>query len=269
MNPSKIHMCRECKPSIHKGIKNLKNAFIENQSNLPDKVTKEDRGIVEDYAYKNVVKKPAHMVRLARLVAPKTSLWSPGRVLTVSFMGGQKVVIDRIIKHAKVWMDFASIDLNFRPGKNKVADLRIAFDMNDGSWSYVGTDNLSIDHDQPTMNFGWLTPTTKDEEYRRTVLHEFGHALGCAHEHSNPKGGIPWDKKKAYAYYMQQGWSKEEVDEQVFKKYSKSIVRATKVDKKSIMMYPIPNEITIGDFEVGWNNDLSENDKGFIAQLYP
>ena len=68
---------------------------------------------------------------------------------------------------------------------------------------------------------------------------------------------------------MEQGWSKEKVDEQVFKKYSKSIVRATKVDKKSIMMYPIPNDITTGDFEVGWNNDLSDIDKQFIGKLDP
>jgi serralysin len=269
MKQPKIYMCRECRPSVHKQLKNLKNAFLENQRNLPHKISKEEKNIVEDYAFKNVIKKSSHIAKLSKLVAPKTSLWSPGRVLTVSFIGGEKVVKDRIIKHAKIWMDHTSIELDFKPAKNKVADIRIAFDMNDGSWSYVGTDNLSIEQDQPTMNYGWLTPTTGDEEYRRTVLHEFGHALGCAHEHSNPKGGIPWDKKKAYAYYMQQGWSKEEVDEQVFKKYGKNIVRATKVDKQSIMMYPIPNEITIGDYAVGWNNDLSENDKAFIAKLYP
>jgi hypothetical protein len=35
------------------------------------------------------------------------------------------------------------------------------------------------------------------------------------------------------------------------------------------MIYPIPNDLTIGDFEVGWTMDLSETDKAFIATLYP
>lgn len=47
------------------------------------------------------------------------------------------------------------------------------------------------------------------------------------------------------------------------------LIRGTKIDKASIMMYPIPNSITIGDYEVGWNNDLSQRDKKFISKIYP
>ena len=36
------------------------------------------------------------------------------------------------------------------------------------------------------MNFGWL-----DEA---VVLHEFGHAIGLAHEHQNPDKGIKWNE---------------------------------------------------------------------------
>jgi Bacterial pre-peptidase C-terminal domain len=35
------------------------------------------------------------------------------------------------------------------------------------------------------------------------------------------------------------------------------------------MLYPIPNEFTIGDFEVGFNTTLSDTDKSFIATIYP
>jgi hypothetical protein len=35
------------------------------------------------------------------------------------------------------------------------------------------------------------------------------------------------------------------------------------------MLYAIPNELTIGDFEVGWNTVLSPADKEFIAAIYP
>ncbi len=102
------------------------------------------------------------------------------------------------------------------------------------------------------------------------VLHEFGHTLGCIHEHERPDNGIPWDKPKVYAYYKEtDGWSRDEVDEQVFSKYDITQIRANKLDKKSIMMYPVPNELTKGNFSIGWNNGLSEADKKFIAKLYP
>jgi len=41
-------------------------------------------------------------------------------------------------------------------------------------------------HHEPTMNYGWLKDDTDDVEYRRVVIHEFGHALGAIHEHQNP-----------------------------------------------------------------------------------
>jgi hypothetical protein len=35
------------------------------------------------------------------------------------------------------------------------------------------------------------------------------------------------------------------------------------------MQYPVPKELTIGGFEIGWNRELSEMDKSFIAKIYP
>jgi hypothetical protein len=269
MDISKIYYCRECRVSHHLSIKNLKNAFIEKPGNLIKSVSDKEMAILENYAWKNVVKKPAHFTPLAKMASEINKEWKPGRVLKVSFMGGNKTVKERIIRHAKRWMDFANIELDFVTGK-KPGDIRIAFDKKDGSWSYVGTEILSIGKTEPTMNFGWLTPTLDDIEYNRVVLHEFGHSLACIHEHERPDNGIPWDKPKVYEYYRQtDGWTKKEVDEQVFSLYDMDQVRANKLDKKSIMMYPVPEALTKGNYEIGWNNDLSENDKKFIARLYP
>ena len=269
MKIASIYYCRECRVSHHRRIKNLKNAFIENPRNLRGAVSSREIGILEDYSHKNIIKKPEHLVSLSRMATEISKEWKNGRRLTVSFLGGKKEVKDRIIRHAKIWMEYANIEFDFRQRK-KPADVRIAFDSEDGSWSLLGTELLSEDKSLPTMNFGWLTPRTDDLEYNRVVLHEFGHTLGCIHEHERPDNGIPWDKPKVYAYYKKtDGWSKEEVDEQVFSKYDITQIRASKLDKKSIMMYPVPEQLTRGNFHIGWNNGLSEGDKKFIARLYP
>ncbi len=269
MDISKIHCCRECRPSHHLLIKNLKNAVLENPANMPVHFAPGMRGIAEDYIHRNVIKKPEHITGITRMATERKFEWKNGRVLTVSFMGGSKAVRERVAKHAKRWMDFANIEFQFLTG-NKKGDIRVTFDKNDGSWSYVGTDLLSYPKDEPTMNLGWLKANTEDEEYSRVVLHEFGHSLGCIHEHERPDNGIPWDKPKVYEYYKETNdWSKEDVDNQVFDKYNKNMIRSSKLDRKSIMMYAVPNELTIGNYQIGWNSVLSKSDKEFISKLYP
>ena len=121
------------------------------------------------------------------------------------------------------------------------------------------------------MNFGWLTRETSDQEYSRVVTHEFGHAIGCIHEHQNPAGSIPWDKPVVYRYYAgpPNNWTKEQTDVNLFQTYDRTQTQFSEFDKHSIMLYPIPNDFTIGDFEVGWNTELSAVDKEFIGTIYP
>ncbi len=267
MKLANIHYCRECRVSHSRSLKDLKNAFLE----IPDHFASLNNlhlAVLEDYTWKNVIKTPSHLATLARIATDIPKEWKSGRRLTVSFLDGQKEVKDRVIRHAKIWMDYANIELDFKAKKSST-EVRISF-KEDGSWSGVGSEILSFDKSKATMNLGWLTPTTDDLEYNRVVLHEFGHTLGCIHEHERPDNGIPWDKPKVYQYYKDRdGWSKEEVDENVFSKYDITQIRASKLDKKSIMMYAVPNELTKGNYEIGWNNSLSESDKKFIAKLYP
>ena len=46
-----------------------------------------------------------------------------------------------------------------------------------------------------------INDSTSEEEFARSILHEFGHALGMLHEHQSPANGIPWDETKLYDYY--------------------------------------------------------------------
>jgi len=231
--------------------------------------SEKDQPILHNYLRSANFKTVQEKRRLLRLALQANKFWGINPVIKVGFMGGDAEVKRRITKHAKVWMDHAGVELKFVSDSRSKPEIRIAFDMNDGSWSYVGTECLSIRSSKPTMNYGWLERNTKDEEYSRTVLHEFGHALGCIHEHSIPSLKIPWNKKLVYAYYAQQGWTKEDVDQQVFDKYNGKLMNGSAVDKKSIMMYAIPPELTDGKYTVGWNNFLSPKDKKLIQKFYP
>jgi serralysin len=100
------------------------------------------------------------------------------------------------------------------------------------------------------------------------VLHEDGHWLDFAHEHSSPDAGIPWDRPAVYAYHARvDSWSQTQVDRQVFYKYSVSQTQFSDFDPESIMEYPVPNALTIGDYEIGWNTKRSETDRKY-AQIW-
>ncbi|WP_235676403.1 M12 family metallopeptidase [Bacillus mycoides] len=195
--------------------------------------------------------------------------WGKGRTLRVRFLDGVPDVQKRVEHYAHEWEKYANIKFIF--GNDPDAEIRISFKHDHGSWSYIGTDCLSIPKTEPTMNFGWLKSDTPDDEYSRVVLHEFGHALGCIHEHQNPAAKIPWDKEAVYRVFMgpPNNWTKEQIDQNLFKRYSKTETNFTQFDKNSIMLYAIPNTLTIGDFEVGSNRVLSNMDKEFMKNIYP
>ena len=197
----------------------------------------------------------------------KSTKWAPGTTIKVSLNGSTAAIRAKVIQFAKEWEKYANIKFNFVTNDN-TAKIRVSFVSGDGSWSYIGKSTPSSG---ATMNYGWLTATTADSEYSRVVIHEFGHALGMIHEHQHPLVSIPWDKPAVYAYYAAAPnyWSKADVDNNLFAKYSTTQTNYSAYDPNSIMHYAVPNELTIGDFEVGWNTVLSPTDKSFIASIYP
>jgi len=195
--------------------------------------------------------------------------WPNGSTISVRMYGGSEKVRNKVIQFANEWSKYANITFKFVDSGS--AQIRISFVQGAGSYSYFGTDALRIAADQETMNFGWFDDNTSDTEFSRTVTHEFGHALGMIHEHQHPLANIPWDKDKVYAYYAgyPNYWTKEQVDNNLFAKYSTTQTQFSSYDKNSIMHYSVSSSLTTNGFSVGENTVLSATDKQFIAQIYP
>ena len=128
--------------------------------------------------------------------------------------------------------------------------IRVAFMQGEGSWSFIGSDSESVpNQDEPTMNYGWLTSSSSDDVgIARVVLHEFGHAVGLAHEHQNVSGGIKWNKEQVYKDLggPPNNWPKETIDHNMFDRYDETIAIYSEFDPKSIMLYPIPKDMDSG-----------------------
>ncbi len=250
---NEIRMCTELEWPNR--TESLKAAISENPGN-----------VIQHYFH------PGIKFALASIDAPYIALifqkkWKPGRTLKIAFLGTpDEQVKKKIISYANEWLQFVNLKFEFVDGQ--IGDIRISTETG-GSWSYIGTDATLIAADKATMNYGWLTPDTPNEEYSRVVLHEFGHALGAIHEHQHPNAGIPWDRPKVYAYYARMGWSKEQVDNNIFAKYDSNQLNTSSYDQASIMHYAVPNDLTTGDWEIGWNTILSELDKSFMRKQYP
>ena len=208
---------------------------------------------------------------LSKAALVKKAKWTPGDVITVSFLDGDTGVQEKVKRVAQAWTSpgMANLTLDFRKDNNTL--IRISFKYS-GSWSVIGTTCRQIsDHSKPTMNFGWLTPASTDDEIRRVVLHEFGHALGLIHEHQNPGGAIKWNKDAVIRDLSgpPNNWSPDVINHNMFEPYEKSETNFTALDPSSIMMYPLPSSWTLDGFSVGLNSDLSTMDRKFIRAQYP
>ncbi|KAI0478129.1 hypothetical protein F4859DRAFT_520984 [Xylaria cf. heliscus] len=204
------------------------------------------------------------------LGAVKSKMWPVGHTLKIKLIGGSDKIRQKVEEYAREWTRYANIKMAFLAGDagEEEAEVRVTFEKG-GSWSVVGSDCLARTHG-PTMNFGWFADDTPDYEIARTVYHEFGHALGCVHEHQNPVQGIQWDEPKVYDYYAQSmGWDGATVDRNVLTKYTRDATQFSRFDRDSIMLYHFPKELTLNGHFVDPNNVLSPTDIDFIGRMYP
>lgn len=111
--------------------------------------------------------------------------------------------------------------------------------------------------------------TLNDKIRKKKIMHEIGHSLGLAHEHSNPylpyeinKVSLDaWCAKAEYTnsrcYHNFGAWNNEEYTSTLF-------------DEKSVMMYKLPKERYLKlKKSIDEPMELSKMDKLLIAKLYP
>lgn len=215
--------------------------------------------------------KVTNITQYLQQAAMRQHLWKAGSTLKIGFLSGDPTVRTRIQASASQWTNYANIHFQFVDDPSSAA-IRIGIDLNNKSYSQVGTDALSIDVHSETMHFGWLLPTSSQADYDSVVLHEFGHALGLLHEHQIPSSTIKWNEPYVYnVCETQLGWTRDDVYHNIFEKYTPEQAIFTSMDPASIMMYSFPASWTanVPPISTPWNYKLSDADKQFIALEYP
>ncbi len=198
----------------------------------------------------------------SRAIAIPSNLWPNGSRLRIRFVGGSAQHQSLVKQHAAQWTQHANLTLDF--GDAPDADIRVAF-ADDGAWSYIGTDAKGIPLHEPTLNLGWV-----DEA---VILHEFGHAIGLAHEHQHPELTFQWNEAAVIRDLSgpPNNWDEATIRHNVFEKYRHDQVNGTEFDPSSIMLYAFPPEWTIPPTGTTENTKLSTMDKLFVAgaKMYP
>lgn len=215
---------------------------------------------------------PGRAIDRASLSILTARKWkTKGVKLTVAFLDGPpKDLRTRIIGHMNAWGKTANVKFTETAGKGQVRIARM--DGEDGGyWSYLGTDILLINKNQPTMNLEAFTMATPESEFVRVVRHETGHTLGFPHEHMRRDLVKLIDEQKAIAFYMAtQGWTEEEVRAQVLTPIEDgSILGTPRADTNSIMCYQVHGGLTKNGKPIPGGTDIDQLDREFAASCYP
>ena len=187
--------------------------------------------------------------------------WRPGTVLKVAFKGGDSFLYKKISSAAQEWTCLATLKwisgiiprlIVFANGVKviKPIPLILESDSTNRVWAHVGLDCIDpaiSGSNTASINFEGFT-SELPSDYKGTVMHEFGHALGFQHEHQTPAGTCEneFDWPKVYKYMLDEyEWSQVDTDYNFRKLPYESAYPLTEYDPKSIMNYYLPWQVFI------------------------
>lgn len=232
---------------------------------------------MQDEAAKRAIRKnPSNAAKLAKgVVLPPAEIailtgkyWGVGGVhLGVTFLDTANTQLKaKILAYANKWSQYGNVKFS----ESRQGDVRLSTNPGGGYWSYLGTDIHSIDPSSPTMNLDSFSLATPDSEYDRVVCHEFGHTMGCPHEHARQDILTLLDQNKTYIYFWNNyGWSRQEVDDQIFTPLDPSSIWATQPDVTSIMCYQFSGDCTKSGEPIPGGLVIDPLDGSLIAEKYP
>lgn len=196
-----------------------------------------------------------------RGIALKDRLWTPGQLITIGFMGGTAQQQADFQFGVSLWAQYVNLSFEFINDAS-LAMIRVEYTPG-ANWSQVGTNALGIPPNQATLSIG--------SDGLKFILHEFGHALGLAHEHQNPQGNIQWNMQELVTSLTgpPNNWTVGMIELNVTDRYSNNQIIGTAFDVNSIMLYPVDPSWTLNGFSSPWNESLSALDIQLIQQLYP
>jgi hypothetical protein len=237
-------------------------------------------------------------------------LWERGSTLRVCFCDGDRGLQKRVADIARQWTEHANLRFVFLDWMGflekqsdevkRLKDRRLTTDeqIRKSLWfrfraagpldphiaitfkgkgfnSAIAKHSLEwIREGQHSMRLGGLEKITDDREFRRIVLHEFGHALGLEHEHQNPEAGFKWNVPYIEAWFADRNnvdptWTRDEVRDHVLTPIQSNSSNHGKFDRDSIMLYTFPPEFTTDRISTPRNTELSAGDKAAASRLYP
>lgn len=195
-------------------------------------------------------------------------LWAPGQRIRCVFADGTPEQQAEVARCASEWCQYASVTFDFAPAgaDTSLDDVRITF-QGTGAHSMIGRSSVAYARaGQATIVLNQATHGANPRAWRRTILHEFGHALGLLHEHQNPRAKIKWNEQAVTAYLARSGMDEQQTRENVLTTAGGD---GKDFDPASIMLYALPREATQDGMVFSYNTDLSPMDKEVIASLYP
>ncbi|GAB5526605.1 MAG: hypothetical protein Roseis2KO_44770 [Roseivirga sp.] len=196
------------------------------------------------------------------MVIDTSKIWSPGDSLNLYFMNGTVYQKHTLLQAVDEWT--TDLDISFHVSQNPSSEIRVTFEGR--LFASVGKDALNVEQNLPTLQ---ITDLGKPENLAMFARHEFGHVLGCVHEHQSPN--FPYNINEAYVLEKYTnfpiGWSEALVKYNFFR-LSGAHIRASEFDPDSVMLYELREEEILEGVSFSYNQKISPIDQEFVHQFY-